>query len=459
MEIRDGLEERLRSLKDQLIKEELKRRQERELFIYMIRMLKRVIISEDKAKILSDITDEIEDSDNLPLDSIREKFDAFYDTIFQEIERGTEVDTSSIYNELLEMCNITRGVIFFLLNDFYPLDERLRHISEKIDVNCSEEILGKDLRLLKENLYRFITTLREKIVRDGNRYRDALLNFLKEVRELEESINKIFERKKISQDITHFEDELNSSIKEVEDSLKGNNIDEISRIIKAQILRIKKIVEEKRQRELKRLNETEKVIEELKKRVDEAEKKAHEMKREAKELEKIAMTDPLTGVFNRTAFEKRLEEDMERFRGGGPPFSLIILDMDNLKDINDSFGHDTGDRAIKEMVSVIKEVFRKDDFICRIGGDEFAIVAEGIPEAVLEERMEGFVKRLKDISKERLGFEIEISYGISSASPGRDLKDLFKIADSRMYDQKIKKKGKKNRTKRRPLLNWLKIDK
>ncbi len=457
MEIRDSLEDRLRSLKDQLIKEELKRRQERELFIYMIRMLRGVISSEDKAKILSDIIDKIEDSDDLPLDSIREKFDAIRDTIFKEIERGSETD-DSFYNELLEMCNITRGVIFFLLNDFYPLDERLRHISEKIDVNCSEEILGKDLRLLKENIYRFITTLRDKIVRDGNRYRDALLNFLKEVRELEESINKIFERKKISQDITHFEDKLSSSIKEVEDSLKGNNLEQISKVIKVQISRIKKIVEEKRQRELKRLNEAEKVIGELKKRVDEAEKKAHEMKREAEELEKIAMTDPLTGVFNRTAFEKRLEEDMERFRGGGPPFSLIILDMDNLKDINDSFGHDTGDKAIKEMVSVIKEVFRKNDFISRIGGDEFAIVVEGIPEAVLEERMEGFVKRLKDISKARLGFEIEISYGISSASPGRDLKDLFKIADSRMYDQKIKKKGKKNRTKRRPLLNWLNKD-
>lgn len=95
------------------------------------------------------------------------------------------------------------------------------------------------------------------------------------------------------------------------------------------------------------------------------------------QLQRVAVSDPLTGILNRRAAIERLELEFSRARRTGTPLSLISLDLDHFKGINDRYGHPAGDCALQEFVSRIKESLRPYDIFGRIGGEEFLIVAPG----------------------------------------------------------------------------------
>jgi GGDEF domain-containing protein len=87
-----------------------------------------------------------------------------------------------------------------------------------------------------------------------------------------------------------------------------------------------------------------------------------------------AITDPLTGTFNRRHMQTRLEEAIERGRRAGSQASLLIIDIDHFKAVNDRFGHEAGDHVLKELVSFLRERSRKADLLFRMGGEEFLLL-------------------------------------------------------------------------------------
>jgi PleD family two-component response regulator len=94
----------------------------------------------------------------------------------------------------------------------------------------------------------------------------------------------------------------------------------------------------------------------------------------SEELKKISITDPLTGLLNRRYFQERLIEEMERSRRHKLPLSLIIMDVDNFKAINDTFGHQAGDEALKGIARCIRNSIRAIDVAARYGGEEFTVI-------------------------------------------------------------------------------------
>lgn len=87
-----------------------------------------------------------------------------------------------------------------------------------------------------------------------------------------------------------------------------------------------------------------------------------------------AAQDPLTGLFNRRYFERRLREEVAHARRHKRPFSLVMLDLDHFKLVNDTFGHEDGDRVLCHVADVIREQLREDDVACRLGGEEFVLL-------------------------------------------------------------------------------------
>ncbi|MCW8907053.1 MAG: diguanylate cyclase [Sedimenticola sp.] len=164
------------------------------------------------------------------------------------------------------------------------------------------------------------------------------------------------------------------------------------------------------------------------------------------QLQELACSDPLTGIFNRRHFLQELDQQLDHSRRYGMPLSLMIIDIDNFKQLNDSGGHALGDEAILQFVTVCDKTIRTVDIFGRMGGDEFAIA---MPEtaveeaAVLAERLRSLVMALK-ISHDGSDARMTVSIGLSSfiAREDRDstIERFLKRADKALY--KAKRQGR-----------------
>ncbi len=157
------------------------------------------------------------------------------------------------------------------------------------------------------------------------------------------------------------------------------------------------------------------------------------------ELRNLSLTDEITGLNNRRGFLTLSEQYLKIAKRLSKEFLLIFADIDGLKNINDTFGHDMGSRALIEAADVFRKVFRESDIMARFGGDEFAILAT----SAQREDMRGIRGRLQaeiEASNKRAArpFRLSISFGMECYDPERSLslEDLLKEADALMYESK-----------------------
>lgn len=160
---------------------------------------------------------------------------------------------------------------------------------------------------------------------------------------------------------------------------------------------------------------------------------------------KLAVTDPLTGLFNRRHFATCLERELAQSRQNKVPCSLLVVDLDGFKSINDRFGHDEGDRVLRRVANQLRGEVRDTDTVARFGGDEFVAVLPGAPQDVAIQVAERILKRMKRVRKTDTAVPILASIGVATVEPGggiRDAKTLFRIADQALLDAKRAGKGR-----------------
>jgi len=165
-------------------------------------------------------------------------------------------------------------------------------------------------------------------------------------------------------------------------------------------------------------------------------------------LEDLSYKDELTGLLNRRGFLELASQLIQDCRDKGSDFLLLFADLDGLKSINDTYGHEAGDFAIRSIGKIIKSTCRDKDIIARLGGDEFVAFIPNIPENyshVLESRLQ----KSKTAMNEQVmkPFNISSSFGIvlGSEFPDKNLSFLMSVADKRLYSQKAKKKSVNNK--------------
>lgn len=169
---------------------------------------------------------------------------------------------------------------------------------------------------------------------------------------------------------------------------------------------------------------------------------AIERKRMEGELKKLAHYDTLTGAYNRGYGLELLQRQLKLSKRDKSPLLLAYSDLDNLKDINDEFGHDEGDRAMVQVAKLFKSILREVDIITRMGGDEFLLIfldssLNEIP--IIRKRLSKELTRLNQISKKP--YKIEFSTGFSNYDPANPqlMNELIRIADENMYKEKRNK--------------------
>jgi diguanylate cyclase (GGDEF)-like protein len=161
---------------------------------------------------------------------------------------------------------------------------------------------------------------------------------------------------------------------------------------------------------------------------------------EARErIENLAQNDALTGLYNLRMFNEvwqREHGSAERDRG---VYALLMIDMDKLKDINDSFGHDAGNSAITLVAQCLQRSIRNTDYAARFGGDEFAVLLPGaspeIAEAVVKRVRHNVYKTTLDLRSRMIRCSVSIGV-VNYPKDGRDMRELLSIADRKMYRDK-----------------------
>lgn len=154
----------------------------------------------------------------------------------------------------------------------------------------------------------------------------------------------------------------------------------------------------------------------------------------AQEVYKMALLDPLTGLFNRRYIEQRLEDEIKRSQRHGRALSVILFDLDEFKQVNDTYGHGAGDALLKAFADRLSRATRGSDASARYGGDEFLVV---LPECK-PENVQHVLKRLEGIRVELEGrnLSIAISAGWAELISGESAKELLARADAALYANK-----------------------
>jgi diguanylate cyclase (GGDEF)-like protein len=162
-------------------------------------------------------------------------------------------------------------------------------------------------------------------------------------------------------------------------------------------------------------------------------------------LRNLAMIDPLTGLYNRRFAEQRLAAEVARSERRGHPLTVLTLDLNNFKEINDTYGHPAGDHVLQEFASRLNKVIRGSDLAVRLGGDEFLVV---LPECTLEQ-LKLVLERLGSFELDWQGQKIRVTFsaGWKDYEKGDRPEEMLARADQALYTNKRATKEGPHRTK------------
>ena len=172
----------------------------------------------------------------------------------------------------------------------------------------------------------------------------------------------------------------------------------------------------------------------------ELEKKKNERKLE--QVKNESMKDPLTGLYNKDGFFREGQHILDEHEGMNA--SLIFMDLDNFKSLNDTLGHMTGDRALRDVASKLREIFPERDIMARFGGDEFCVLTFDNTVSGLRDRLDTMIMRMQEsYSDERNAVSVSASAGIAQIPLfGKDIKKVIVFSDKALYCAKERGKNR-----------------
>ncbi len=384
----------------------------------------------------------------LPLNLIEKEVGKLRNKIYnQERKEGFDRDTQVQQNELdkqtLEECRILKGIVDVLLYDFYPITDELKVKGDFIQTNCHVGIEQIELEETNNAFLSFIKELKDKISKDFRYINDTFSILLDHVKELEKTLMSEFGGDIRLKEIEQFEIKVKNEVGSIVNSFNiSATIDEIKNIVIEKLTKIKRLVSIRKNEEIRKTKKTQENINKLKKKIVETERSAHEISKKAKHFQIAATKDGLTGLYNRKAFDMRINDSLKALSEGGEQFSVVLFDIDRFKWINDTFGHVGGDKVLTKVAQCLKKTFRKNDFVARYGGDEFVVIIAGLSEEMARERIFKFKINLREqrfLSHETGDLNVTVSPGIALAIAGESPNDLIHRADMNMYTYKKKK--------------------
>ncbi len=233
-----------------------------------------------------------------------------------------------------------------------------------------------------------------------------------------------------------FEKNISSNMSDMKQSVKvSGDIDSIKAVVFNKIENINNIMEKKKEQDLLRIKETEKSLAEMSRKMIVIKNEAEAMRKRSQEAEIVSLCDNLTGLYNRKAYDQKIEETLANLARYNVRSSLLVFDIDYFKKVNDKFGHHIGDLTLEKVAQILKKKLRKNDFTARYGGDEVVCI---LPHTMLEEarkvaeEIRSFIDRTSFTFKGK-EVPVKISAGVSAFKKGDDALTIFERADVALY--------------------------
>jgi diguanylate cyclase len=213
--------------------------------------------------------------------------------------------------------------------------------------------------------------------------------------------------------------------------------------IVSKLMTIKEAIRIKRREDEIRLQDADRKIDELQESLRGYKEEVLRTKERADVLEKEALLDGLTEIHNRRAYELRIREELRRYHRDGQGFSLVLIDVDGFKQINDLYGHPAGDKCLRGIAGRIRSAVRTTDFLARYGGEEFVVIlagSSGENARRIAEKIRVLIEKTKFCYRDE-EIPVTISLGVTESKPGDgDQEALFVRVDDAMY--RAKKEGR-----------------
>ena len=259
------------------------------------------------------------------------------------------------------------------------------------------------------------------------------------LKSLEEGISDSIDIDASLRNVNKIQSDVDSEVQGIESAVNDNNdLSVLKQLIRTRTERLSARVASYVEIEKKQLDAAKDKIDELSRQTQAMNQEVEGLRHQLMEKQQVLALDPLTGVANRGSFGKRIEEELARSQRIGFPLSMLLVDIDRFKQVNDTFGHKAGDKVLQTIAKLMAGRVRDTDYIARYGGDEFVLLLPGTPAEDAKAVAQGFCDAVK-----RCGFhsrgqsvDVSLSIGIAQLQESDSSESFFERADMAMYEVK-----------------------
>ncbi|TMP31717.1 GGDEF domain-containing protein [Pseudoalteromonas rubra] len=387
-------------------------------------------VPEDTRRKLRNLLDnELGDIDAIPeFIPLLDKLLQFYMQVFDakyDIDTSTQQNNPELATELL---GLTNELVFE--DDVADEVKAIKH-SISTDSNIDS---------LLENAIAVIRIFAKSIARERQSAQGFLVSLNQTLEELHKSIiDTTSHSKSINKELNALNERIDSKIKRLtENTQKASSIAELKGLVDDELAQISKDLVERENIERRDKEALLESFDAINSRINVLENKVNTYKKRLNEQRFKSLLDGLTKLPNRSAFDDRYSQEFHLFEIQGNDVTLVVVDVDHFKSINDKYGHSAGDKTLQVIARALKKSIRKSDFIARYGGEEFVILMPGMPiEAAYAplEKIRTTVKSIPFRFKDK-EVRITISLGATQLKEGDSKLTAFDRADEALYEAK-----------------------
>lgn len=327
-----------------------------------------------------------------------------------------------------------------LLLDKLALPREFHAEVEKLKTLFSESASESEIARGVNAIADIITAMQQHMEDENRELQDFLRQLTENLREIDHNIAGAQSHHRASRDSSRKLDEaVHSQVQQIESSVdKEQDPEQLKAKIQQRVNAIREHLEQFRQNDEKNQQQIEAQLEQLNSRIHNMESEGDQLRQRLKEKHELAMHDPLTGLPNRLAYEERLVQEYTRWKRYGKSLVLMVIDIDTFKNINDTYGHTAGDKALKLIAEQMQKNLRSSDFLARYGGEEFVVL---MPETDINSALIAANKLREEVAKCNFHYEganvrITVSAGLSELREGDSGESVFQRADQAMLNAK-----------------------